>query len=363
MARYRPISPEQAWRSTRSAQLNMAERYGEFYLLTSPFSNAIGCYRIVERIAAAEIGLSLDQFLDMLNRLQNRGIAVFENGYILVRTWFLHNTWESALQGNVAKAAIRDVAELPAKMRENWISACIEAGVPEEIIEKFIPEPLPSPSQGATNPLNNKNNNIEQLTRTGTTTTQDKESKVVRGGSRNEIALHLLPIAEIHRAFIESCVQDLSPEDAQKIADEVSGALEAAQNGKREPIHGMHGWLPTLVDRLRHGTFIPQCGPAIAARRAAAAQAQQREVESTLSKAIELKRQEQEQTETLKILQTLSPADLDVFSVIAEKHVPIREMRPKIKEAISNRELPTGLGGAAVLAAAKEWRFKMEMKQ
>ena len=364
MAKYRPISPQHAWRSNRSSNLDMVERYGELYLLSSPFANVIGCYKIVERIAAAEIGLNVEQLLAIFHRLEACGIALYENGHILVRTWFLHNTWESAFAGNVAKAALREIANLPAELRAKWELACIDAGVPQEIISGFVAESLQSPLEVPRKALSNKNHNIEQKTEQKTTTTTPKSSNVEqhRGGSYLT-ELHLLPIAENHRAFIESSVQGLSPEDAQRIADEVVGALEAARSGKREPIRGLHGWLPELVDRLRRGSFVPQWGPEIADKRNSAMQAQQRNEDATRERKAELERQEQERSIAEALLQEISSADLVEFAALAEPHVPLRDLRPKVKEAILRREMPPGLGCAAVLVAAKQWRAKVGAEQ
>ena len=97
MAKYRPISPAQAWRSSISCDLTISERFVEYYALTSPFTNTIGCYPIVPRIDAAEMGLSVDEFTNVLARLGDRRIVVFQDGWLLVRTWFLHNQWEATV--------------------------------------------------------------------------------------------------------------------------------------------------------------------------------------------------------------------------------------------------------------------------
>jgi hypothetical protein len=140
VARYRPISPDQCWRSSRSAALTISERQGELYLLTSPFSfvNPLGCYSIVQRIAAAEMGISVDELTNILDRLDEKGIVLCIDNYIVVKTWFLHNTWESTFQGNVAKAALRAAAGFPLRVRKEWAIAAQEAGVPEHVLRQFL---------------------------------------------------------------------------------------------------------------------------------------------------------------------------------------------------------------------------------
>ncbi|KMZ11838.1 hypothetical protein BHUM_03126 [Candidatus Burkholderia humilis] len=140
MARYRPISPEQTWRSADSCDLTISERYCEFYLLTSPFTNTIGCYRVVGRIAAAEMGLSQEEFANVLQRLADRKIVVCIDDYILVRMWFRYNSWEATFSGNVAKAAAKELASLPSELREYWVRASLDIGIPEAAILGLLPE-------------------------------------------------------------------------------------------------------------------------------------------------------------------------------------------------------------------------------
>lgn len=363
MAKYRPISPAQSWRSTRSSALDVRERYCEIYLLTSPFSNPIGCYPLVENIAAAEIGLSAEELLSMLSRLQSKGIIIYEYGHVLVRTWFFHNIWQSTLLGNVAKMALSDVAALPPELQKKWASACIEVGIPEEIVDQFIPKPLSAPLEEASHPLSNKNyNKTEHQTEHGTTNATKTNINEMESGS-SILKINLLPIAENHRNFIEAAVCGLSPDDAQKIADEVCGALQAVKDGKREPIRGLHGWLPKLVERLHNDTFAPQWGLDVAARRKAAVQTQQRENESARQNEVDHELQMRERSNAEALLHALSPEDLENFAALAESLIPLRNFRPKIRESIVKREVPLGLGCAAVLGAAKEWRSKEGAKQ
>jgi hypothetical protein len=64
--RYRPICPQQAWRSQLAHSLTSVERFGEIYLLTNPTANSIGCYPLIPRIAAAEIGMSTEEMQNVI---------------------------------------------------------------------------------------------------------------------------------------------------------------------------------------------------------------------------------------------------------------------------------------------------------
>jgi len=336
----------------------MTNRYGELYLLSSPFSNPIGCYRIVEGIAAAEMGLNLEQFVNILSSLQASGIAVYESGYILVRTWFLHNTWESTLQGNVAKIAVHNVAEMPMALREKWVLASIEAGVPEEALKPFLTKPLASPSVGASKGLQykNDNKNIEHQQETTTTTEQILANENASGGSGKDCsAIFLTPLAEHHRAFIESALRDLSPDDAQMLADEVGGTLEAAAKGKRKAIDGLHGWLPKVVTHFHENKFTPQWGPAVAKCREENLRKAKQEVENTYLQQCALEKQVSATAKAKSFISDLSSDDLQEFASLAETFAPMGVAKKRIRESVLQREIPLGIGKAAILQAMMEW--------
>ncbi|WP_439670862.1 hypothetical protein AEMCBJ_14510 [Cupriavidus necator] len=271
--RYRPISPEHAWRSSESAELTISERYGELYLLTTPFANAIGCYQIVPRIAAAEAGLSQEELINVLERLKTRGIAIYEEGYVLVRTWFKHSTWESTLQGNVAKAAQREISALPRGVFYNWCQAAIEAGVPQAILQSFAPTTSPfegacnglhSASQAPAMPLTNNNENITEQ-RTTTRTTRETRG----GGSEIENGLIFEPCVVPHQALLVPLLARLPMDAAQSITDELAGILEAAGKGKHPGINNEspRGWIVSMARKWETGEFVFDLGRSVQARR------------------------------------------------------------------------------------------------
>ncbi|MGE6497112.1 hypothetical protein ACQKFX_21375 [Cupriavidus metallidurans] len=279
MARYRPVSPEHTWRSSKSAELTISERYGELYLLTTPFANTIGCFQIVPRIAAAEAGLSQEEFLNVLERLNSRRIAsFFEEGYVLVRSWFRHSSWESTLQGNVAKAALREISALPPAVCDQWCQAAVEVGVPEEIVRSFVPEV--SPLEGACKDLtllsnapaeplahNNHNENVTQQR----TTNRTRITRDTRGGSRGiDSGLAFEPAVLAHRELLGSLLSRLPLDAAQDIVDELAGVLEAAREGKHPGITGRtpRGWIAAMASKWKTGDFILDLGQSVQARRA-----------------------------------------------------------------------------------------------
>jgi hypothetical protein len=274
MARYRPISPEQTWRSADSCDLTISERYGELYLLTSPFTNTIGCYRVVSRIAAAEMGLSQEEFINVVQRLQDRGVIVCVDDFILVRTWFRHNSWEATFSGNVAKAAAKELASLPDELRALWVRASLDGGVPEVAVRGLLPDfdittrkvcakrsvdalggtregldrDLPAPSKEPPNYNNNENNNETK----NTTPTQ----------------LIFDDSIESHRKLLSPLLVGVEIDVAQAILDELVGALESVKRGnRRKPIGSVRAWVAELVKLAKSGRFDPELAPIIRARR------------------------------------------------------------------------------------------------
>lgn len=260
-ARYRPISPEQCWRSSRSAALTISERQGEFYLLTSPFSfaNPLGCYSIVPRISAAEMGISVDELDNILDRLHAKGIASRVDSYIVVRTWFLHNTWESTFQGNVAKAALKAAAGFPRTVLDEWAQASLAAGVPTNVLQQFL-ESLGSPLQGASKGLaDNNNNHNPDSNKTKTTPTLTE-----RGGGALQFEKSVAHLVE----DLSEWVAPLDRKTAQLVVDELADAFERANLGKREPIGRPSVWVAKLVKSALDGTFQPDGARRIQRRRA-----------------------------------------------------------------------------------------------
>ncbi|MFL6676355.1 MAG: hypothetical protein ACJ8LG_24080, partial [Massilia sp.] len=64
-----------------------------------PYSNIIGVYPIVPRIAAAEMGWTADQLLAILKRLSGFELVRFEesSGFVWVRNWWAHNSAKMAV--------------------------------------------------------------------------------------------------------------------------------------------------------------------------------------------------------------------------------------------------------------------------
>lgn len=253
--RYRPICPQQAWRSQLAHSLTSVERFGELYLLTNPAANAIGCYPLIPRIAAAEIGMSADEMQNVISRLEEMSVAILRDGHILVRTWFLHSTWESTLTGNVLKTALADIRRMPPQLHVHWRDACVAAGAPAQLVDDCIAKALQSPCQGATKGLTNTNETEPSTTSNTTTTTTTNDS-------HSESALWLSSGGEAHRQTLLRIARenDLSPAQMQELGYELSARIDAASQGTGKSIGVASRWLSALAQAQRQGQSILQAG-------------------------------------------------------------------------------------------------------
>lgn len=249
--RYRPICLHQAWRSQLSHSLTSVERYGELYFLTNPATNSIGCYQVIPRISGAELGMSTEELQNAINRLEEMKVVIYKDGYILVRTWFFHSTWESTLQGNVLKTALADIRRIPASLQPYWRDSCVEAGVPESVVEEVLQQALASPLQGTCKGLSHVTNTKQKANQKPTTTTTQLVSVVAA-------SLELLPCAEPHRDTLLTLAGEhgLTESQLQDLGWELSARLHAAEQGQGKPIGLVARWLSALAHALQEGTPI-----------------------------------------------------------------------------------------------------------
>ena len=359
MARYRPVAPEHAWRSERGTLMPREIRYAELYFLTSPFSNTIGCYKIAKPIVAIEMGLAgIAELETILGSLLEMKIIDYRYGHILVKEWFSHNSWESTFRGNVAKAASKEIAGLPLDLREAWVTSCLDAGVPVEAVRDVLPKASPSPSGAPAEGLPYRTT-TEQIGTVLETTNHLPKTVGFEGyqpsGGSNPSSILLLPIAEPQRTFIEEAIKDLSMKDAQLIADEVCGALEAVKMGWRDPIRGLHGWLPKLVEQLKTGKFVAHAGLAVTERRRVAEAAVAQAAEQKLKDQQSLASQNAAAQRAQSLIDHLSEKELHVLADIAAGHQSLpANVKSRIYESIIRREIPNGIGRAVLLKAIEE---------
>lgn len=341
MAKYRPISPEAAWRDPKVSMLDIQSRYLEIYFLTSTFGNVIGCYRLVSAVAAAETGMSCDEFQAATDKLEANRVVERYQDYFLVRRWFRHHLWQSVLTGNVAKRAAQEIAILPMLLREKWIDSCLEAGAPKEFVDAIcqsLTSPFEGPSKGS---LHSNNNQTKQ----NSTTTSSCSEHTYR--------LAITARVEPFRDFVEQSTFELDQELAQQVADELSGILDAVDAGKRPAIGSLQKWLPAVVKSAKSGLFVPQWGLSITRQREMNAEIAFQETEDAIKAELQKQSFDAEVKVAEEALHEMSVDLLDMFATRISASIQIKSARARVMDALKQRKVPRGPGCIEVIAAIK----------
>lgn len=346
MAKYRPVSPDAAWRDPQVAVLDIHSRYLEIYLLTSTFANVIGCYRLVSAIAAAETGMSCEEFQIAATKLEVNRIIERHADFYLVRRWFRHHLWESVLKGNVAKRAAQELALLPSCLQEKWVESCLEAGAPREFAEAICKPPsghLEVAAEGLAH-FNYNTTKPQEIQPDSTTTLR----------VANAYRLTLSSKVEPFRAFVEQSTARLDPDLAQQIADELSGILDAAEAGKRPPIGSLQRWLPAVIESAKSGQFVPQWGLPTARQRELHVEAEAKKKAEAVSAEEQKQSFDAEVKRAEQSLHDMSDDGLELLTARVSSDLQILSARARVMDVLKQRKVPRGPGCIEVLAAIKE---------
>jgi len=309
--RQRTISDD-FWRDSQIWGLSQEDTATLLYLLTSPSSNIIGCYRLVWRIAAAEMGWTADQMLVVIKRLQEKGLIEYtDSGWVWVKIWWKHNSVAVALspKSKLISHARKQFADIP----RDWLAAfgksleamginTQEIGYPSPIktapdVPSHVPSHAPSdapsdapsvnvqthqpmgsdvPSHAPSDaPWDGAGGNRYLVSgNTTTTSSSSKESNPV------VVVNDLIFPPQTHQAERDSIQAVLvstgvGEEFWQQLVDELIGAR------MHRAIGNPAGYIRGMAERAMSGTFTPERGVGVAnAREAAAAQARQDEAQN-----------------------------------------------------------------------------------
>ncbi len=125
MGRQRTINDVAFWRSPKMAGRTQEDRAMLTYLLTGPFSNIIGVYQIVPRIAASEMGWDTEsQMVPVLLRLRDAELVEFdpESSFVWVRIWWDHNSASMSVGGTLRQRTIEQITDIPPQWRESFVA-------------------------------------------------------------------------------------------------------------------------------------------------------------------------------------------------------------------------------------------------
>lgn len=120
MGRQRTVNDQGFWHSPLLQSCTTEDKTALLHLLTSPVSNVIGAYILVPRIAAAEVGWSQDQWLQVVERLRAEDLVWFEpvRMFVWVRIWWFHNLASQTLGPKLRARTIENIRQLP----EPWVA-------------------------------------------------------------------------------------------------------------------------------------------------------------------------------------------------------------------------------------------------
>jgi hypothetical protein len=261
-------------------------------------------------------------------------VAILRDGHILVKTWFLHSTWESTLQGNVLKTALADIRRMPPQLHALWRDACVAAGAPAQLVDDCMAKALQSPCQGATKG-HTHTNETEPSTTSDTTTTTTNDS-------HSESALWLSSGAEAHRQTLLRVAREnnLTQAQMQELGYELSARIDAASQGAGKSIGVASRWLSTLAQAQRQGQSILQAGvPLRDAQHRARAKHHQQDRDAA-ARDEERNRSLREREQAQSALQALDDAALErlISKVKTAAQTPVQAARDQ--QALRERRLP-----------------------
>lgn len=294
MSRQRTIN-DQIWRSNRLSGCTVEDRYALFYFLTSPFSNVIGAYEIVLRVAASEMGWDPDsQLMPVMRRLIDAGILDFDPqaNYIWVKDWWDHNSAKMAVATTLRKKTLEQIEALPQGWRDAYLSDFINRLPADDPLRNTVAKalaygpyrlstPYTGPDDGRmsipTAPKEVHRNQSLSEGHTletaypegmgrgpGNTTTNTNPiynpTTTVRAGDGLQYPTALVPAEKLS---IQNLLTDVQPVAAQALLDELEGAIKTPGTIRKTKVAYFKG----LLERHRTGGFVPAAGIPVATRR------------------------------------------------------------------------------------------------
>lgn len=124
MGRQRTIKDREFWCSPKMAGLTHEDRSTLTYLLTSPYSNIIGVYEIVPRLAASEMGWDKDsQLIPVLQRLSDAGFLKYDQelSFVWVKIWWEHNSAPGAVAPTLRSKTVDEIFRMPSQWRDDFV--------------------------------------------------------------------------------------------------------------------------------------------------------------------------------------------------------------------------------------------------
>lgn len=123
MGRQRTIRDQNFWRSPSLLNCTTEDKVALLHLLTAPDSNITGVYPLVPRIAGAEIGWTAEQWLQVIHRLQDEGLARYDHvRYVVwVRIWWDHHSATQVTGPKLRARALEEIRRIPSEWLDDFV--------------------------------------------------------------------------------------------------------------------------------------------------------------------------------------------------------------------------------------------------
>ena len=222
------------WRDPQIYNLSQEDKATLIYFLTCPSSNIIGVYQVVWGIAAAEMGWTKDQILEVAKRLQSRGLINFdEHGWVWVKIWWQHNSAPGAFSPKLLKSSKKQCDAMPPEWLESFLKSVEMAGVDRVSIGYRYPID--------TLPPNTTCNSISNTTTPETPETPDDLVFPQLNEAEKKSVLELLSKAQENKR--------------QQLLDELAGAIKT-----NAIIASKIAFFRSLVEAENKSVFVPNRG-------------------------------------------------------------------------------------------------------
>ena len=236
MGRQRTVNDAEFWRSPRVADRTQEDKATLLYLLTSPYSNIIGVYQIVPRIAAAEMGWTADQLVTILKRLVESKLIFYDpkSGFVWVKIWWDHNSAKMAVATTLRSNTLKQIDNIPIDWRDKYLEDFLPRLAPKENkpgqvdsnLQKQFEDALASHGyrvsipygQGIHSPAGNTNSNINSISNTNTNPEPPTTSNLIWDFPSLEASA---------MSKLQQVILQLPPGIQQDALDEISAKMKA----------------------------------------------------------------------------------------------------------------------------------------
>lgn len=124
MGRQRTINDSNFWRSPKLLNCTTNDKVALLHLLTAPDSNITGVYPIIPRIAGAEVGWTADEWLHVIERLQENTLVKYDAERLIVWVciWWDHHTATQVTGLKLRARTLQEIQRIPNQWQSEFLT-------------------------------------------------------------------------------------------------------------------------------------------------------------------------------------------------------------------------------------------------